>query len=470
MAWRPKSTLAGQGFRITFALLIVVHVLISAWLVVDFNGKYTEGSPAPTEITALVAVDKEETLIEVKMEKSTPFILYMLFRDYDSSFENNESLTESNNQSNDTSSDNQTTEDEHSNKKSNGNEVEWLKIGRNSVFVFMFLMIATEILMLFQIRFMTIFRFISWFGLVLCFTVVMPATYVLDLTDDGAEEQESEDSLAGETFVESAEYGSMAHEDSTVDSELIAFGLRFDMTYSGYDLGLVEPENYTEIRENKPEENSTLANSFVKFESTLDIKYGKNLPALFLIPIAWYLFPAVSRKVGGDKFVLRPTSELDVKSMWELNEQGLPGTGKVSLEEMNELVELSELSIGAYENDVMVGFVLCLLPKTNYGSLNYAWFNERYEEFIYVDRIAVSSQHRNLGIGTELYKEVFDYAKEKQIPVAAEVSLKPSNEGSDRFHTRHGFEKLDVLHHDEKSVTMYIKHIESQLIEEVKSQ
>ena len=124
---------------------------------------------------------------------------------------------------------------------------------------------------------------------------------------------------------------------------------------------------------------------------------------------------------------------------------------------MEKLLELSELSLGVFDDKKLLGFVVCLLPKTEYGSLNYAWFNQRYDQFIYVDRIAVAIDSRNSGIGTLLYQQVFDYAREHNIPVTAEVSLKPSNEGSDRFHLRHGFVTVGELDHGDKAVTMYIK-------------
>ena len=152
-----------------------------------------------------------------------------------------------------------------------------------------------------------------------------------------------------------------------------------------------------------------------------------------------------------------PLSPNDVPMMWEINEQGLPGTGQVTQNEMAVLLELSEVSIGAYQDGELAGFVLCLLPNTEYGSLNYAWFNQRYDQFIYVDRIAVAKDSRNTGIGTLLYQQVFDYATQHNIPVTAEVSLKPSNEGSDRFHLRHGFVTVGELDRGDKAVTMYIK-------------
>ena len=150
-------------------------------------------------------------------------------------------------------------------------------------------------------------------------------------------------------------------------------------------------------------------------------------------------------------------STLDIDAMWTINEQGLPGTGKVTKEEIAKLLEFSSFSVGAYDQGELLGFVICLPPKTGYGSLNYAWFNEHYASFVYVDRIAVSEGQRNKGLGSALYNHVISYSKQHGVPVAAEVNREPPNPGSMRFHYRFGFEEVGVLHHAEKSVTMFLK-------------
>ncbi|MED5497725.1 MAG: hypothetical protein VX872_09215, partial [Candidatus Thermoplasmatota archaeon] len=53
----------------------------------------------------------------------------------------------------------------------------------------------------------------------------------------------------------------------------------------------------------------------------------------------------------------------DIDAMWAINEQGLPGTGKVSKKEIVQLLEFSSLSVGAYDQGELVGFVVCLPPK-----------------------------------------------------------------------------------------------------------
>ena len=122
----------------------------------------------------------------------------------------------------------------------------------------------------------------------------MPATYVLDLAGDSDDDDEGEnqDTLADETFVAKTEQGAMAHEKTNVEQSMLWTGVRFEMMFSGYDLGLVEPENYTAVRDNIPDENETDALSYVEFQSHLDLKYGKNIPTMFLIPVLWFFFPA----------------------------------------------------------------------------------------------------------------------------------------------------------------------------------
>ena len=152
----------------------------------------------------------------------------------------------------------------------------------------------------------------------------------------------------------------------------------------------------------------------------------------------------------------RVLSQEDVESIWSINEQGLPGTGQVSKQEISTLLEISTLSLGEFRDEELIGFVICLSPGTDYGSLNYAWFNQRYDKFLYVDRIAVSIEFQNQKIGSILYEHVKKQAEEMDVPVTAEVNIHPPNPGSMRFHERHEFEQVGVLDHGEKSVALFV--------------
>ena len=155
---------------------------------------------------------------------------------------------------------------------------------------------------------------------------------------------------------------------------------------------------------------------------------------------------------------IRDLTRTDVEAMWAINEEGLPGTGQVSQDELVSLLNLASLSLGAFEDERMLGFVICLPPRTSYGSLNYAWFNQRYDAFLYVDRIAVAANQRDRGVGSALYERVVACANEHTVPVAAEVNRRPPNPGSMRFHHRFKFVEVGTLDHGaNKSVTMLLR-------------
>ena len=154
---------------------------------------------------------------------------------------------------------------------------------------------------------------------------------------------------------------------------------------------------------------------------------------------------------------LRPLHLSDSSSILEINEQGLPGTGKVSEEEIVNLLSYSSFAVGIFDDNSLLGFVICLPPKTAYGSLNYRWFNERYSDFLYVDRVAVLASFRNQQIGSRLYRAVIDEAAKLAVPVVAEVNLRPPNPDSVRFHERHGFSEVGQFEHKEKAVIMMLR-------------
>ncbi len=286
MALRPQHSRVGDVLRVTGTVLIAIHLVLSAWLVIQFEGQYTEGQPAPTKVKALVAVDKEQTLIDVEMENATSFLLYMLFRDYDEPANSTQPNSE------DSSFDDST---KSSSKSEQKDDTEWLKFGRKATLISLVLLCLSECLIIAGIPFRATLRAALMFGVVASF-LFLPAAYVMDLTggDEGGDGDEK-DSIADETFVAQTEQGAMAHEKSSVESSLLMTGVRLELMFSGYDLGLVEPSNYSAVRSEPPSENDTDARSYVEFHSNLDLKFGKNLPSLFIIPLLWFFFPAKPR-------------------------------------------------------------------------------------------------------------------------------------------------------------------------------
>lgn len=290
MPLRTPPSHAGAILRGVATVLIVIHIMMSAWLVVQFEGQYTEGRPSPTNIKAIVAVDDEQTLIDVKMENSTSFVIYMLTRDYEEP------------PANETSSDQPTSAPSSSDE---GEPEERLSQARLFTKACLALMILTELAMLLGLRFRGTLRGVSWTAVLLCFLVVIPGAYLNDLAGPGQGEesdeakQTSNNDLANETFVAQTEEGSMVHGTSDIKLSLAPLGVHIDMMFNGYDLGLVEKVNQSAVRAEAPEPGSEDASSWVQFESRLTAKAGKNIQSLFILPLLWLVFPAISIRRDG---------------------------------------------------------------------------------------------------------------------------------------------------------------------------
>jgi predicted GNAT superfamily acetyltransferase len=145
-----------------------------------------------------------------------------------------------------------------------------------------------------------------------------------------------------------------------------------------------------------------------------------------------------------DTITLKPD---DFALVLAMNNAAVPNVSAAEPEELAALIEMSELTVALADGDTVLGFVLTLPPGVNYGSENYRWFSKRYDNFVYVDRIVVSEDARNRGVGVELYRLVAEHAVKQAVPtILCEVNLEPPNPGSLRFHERIGFVEVGQQH------------------------
>jgi len=144
---------------------------------------------------------------------------------------------------------------------------------------------------------------------------------------------------------------------------------------------------------------------------------------------------------------IRPLNpSTDLTAVVEINNGGYPAVPITSDLEMRDLVALSSLAV-VVENDAseVVGFLLAMDPGLDYPSENYTYFESRFENHLYIDRVVLDEKARGLGLGSDLYQAVFDKAKtDGRERVTCEVNLEPPNPGSLRFHRRWGFQDLDT--------------------------
>lgn len=109
-----------------------------------------------------------------------------------------------------------------------------------------------------------------------------------------------------------------------------------------------------------------------------------------------------------------------------------------------------------------VGFLLAFSESSKYDSPNYQWFNQRYNNFVYIDRVVVSNAIRSKGVGSEFYRHLQAWAKLQHKPrLCAEIDVVPPNEGSLKFHQRQGFVEAgqQVYGNPEKKVALMVKNL-----------
>jgi predicted GNAT superfamily acetyltransferase len=90
--------------------------------------------------------------------------------------------------------------------------------------------------------------------------------------------------------------------------------------------------------------------------------------------------------------------------------------------------------------DPLDGFLLAFDEGARYGSPNFAWFRERQERFVYVDRVLVAHHARRRGLARAFYVDLIGAARAAQKPLlCCEVNVDPPNPASDALHSALGF-------------------------------
>ena len=88
-------------------------------------------------------------------------------------------------------------------------------------------------------------------------------------------------------------------------------------------------------------------------------------------------------------------------------------------------------------------FLIVFDERARYDSPNFAWFQARYPDFVYVDRIITGPNARGKGYARALYEDLFEKAAARgHKRVVCEVNLDPPNPDSDAFHAALGFAEV----------------------------
>lgn len=127
-----------------------------------------------------------------------------------------------------------------------------------------------------------------------------------------------------------------------------------------------------------------------------------------------------------------------------MNNENDPAVSRLERAELESDLKVAEHAL-VVGDDVVKGFCITFPSGLELDlGVNYAWFGERYPDFVYLDRVVIDAPHRSQRLGEALYREVERRIIEDGTTslFTCEVNLRPRNDGSLRFHARLGFEQV----------------------------
>ena len=140
--------------------------------------------------------------------------------------------------------------------------------------------------------------------------------------------------------------------------------------------------------------------------------------------------------------VLRPITPADHAAVLALNGAHVELLSPLDKHRLWWLLDLAAHADLIVADEATAGFVLAFAPGTAYDSENYRWFSERFDDFLYLDRIAIDPAFRRRGLASAVYDELEAAAAASGRMV---LEVNHDNDGSLAFHRARGYVELDRL-------------------------
>lgn len=167
-----------------------------------------------------------------------------------------------------------------------------------------------------------------------------------------------------------------------------------------------------------------------------------------------------------EKFVqilIRDTTSKDFSAILQLNTDYVHYTSPMDCHKLSVMDTQSCYHKVAEVDGSVAAFLIVMDQSSDYQSDNFVWFQKRYANFAYIDRIVVSDGYQKQGLGKRLYDDLFKHcAKAGVSKLACEYNLKPANPTSAKFHQKLGFTEVEQIStdNDKKRLSMQIADLD----------
>ena len=145
---------------------------------------------------------------------------------------------------------------------------------------------------------------------------------------------------------------------------------------------------------------------------------------------------------------IRDAQAADLETVHAINEAAVPHVNSITPDRFRRFIDEAVYFRVALLESALAGYLVAFDPSATYESLNFRWFQRHYDDFIYVDRIAVAENARRAGIASALYEDLFPFARARTSLLTCEVNTRPMNADSIAFHRRFGFREVGTQETD----------------------
>ncbi len=134
----------------------------------------------------------------------------------------------------------------------------------------------------------------------------------------------------------------------------------------------------------------------------------------------------------------------------------------MDMDKLLYFVDTTELFQVAEVDGKIAAYMIVLREGKDYGSENYRYFAQKYDQFLYIDRIVIDDFARGIGLGRALYNQLIQYAKETGVKtITAEIDTEPVyNNVSLLFHEAMGFKEVGVQYVRDNTIKVSLQALE----------
>jgi predicted GNAT superfamily acetyltransferase len=136
---------------------------------------------------------------------------------------------------------------------------------------------------------------------------------------------------------------------------------------------------------------------------------------------------------------LRDVREHELDAVLAINNAAGPSILPMDAARLRFFWEYADYFRVAEQEGVVTGFLIALSHAAPHDSPNFLWFRERYERFLYIDRIVIARPRRGGGRGRAFYADVQSFAELRWPLLCCEVFLQTGNDPALLFHGGFGF-------------------------------